>query len=141
CFDHYGEDTQAYGYAAAYGLSPSCEDEVVAQLMEMRQRAAEVAARDGRFNPDEHLSAQQNARLVQNAERYYRTMFAGRAESWNVRDTHMADTLEWLHKSRAPIHETSAEPAKIPGAASAESAKIVVWAHNSHLGDARATEM
>src|SRR5947207_13496221 len=86
--------------------------------MEMRQRAAEVAARDGRFNPDEHLSAQQNARLVQNAERYYRTMFAGRAESWNVRDTHMADTLEWLRKTGARPKRsggTSAQSAKIPG--------------------------
>jgi erythromycin esterase-like protein len=88
----------------------------------MRRRAAELASRDGRVEPDEYFSAEQNARLVQNAERYYRTMFAGRAESWNVRDHHMAETLDWLRQNR-------------PGA------KIVVWAHNSHLGDARATEM
>src|SRR4051812_742372 len=120
CFDHYGEDTQAYGYAAAYGLSRSCEDEAVAQLVELRTRAAEIAAKDGQFSADDHLSAQQNARLVQNAEHYYRAMFAGRVESWNVRDTHMAETLQWL---------------------SGKKRKTVVWAHNSHLGDARATEM
>jgi erythromycin esterase-like protein len=122
CFDHYGEDSQAYGYAASFGLDKGCEDEVVAQLVEMRRRAAELASRDGRVEPDDYLFAEQNARLVQNAERYYRTMFAGRAESWNVRDRHMAETLAWLRTIR-------------PGA------KLVVWAHNSHLGDARSTEM
>lgn len=122
CFDHYGEDTQAYGYAATFGLDKGCQDEVVAQLVEMRRRATELASRDGRVEPDDYLFAEQNARLVQNAERYYRTMFAGRAESWNVRDRHMGETLSWLRTMR-------------PGA------KLVVWAHNSHLGDARATEM
>jgi erythromycin esterase-like protein len=122
CFDHYGEDTQAYGYAANFSLTKTCEDEVVSQLVEMRRRAADLAARDGLVEPDDYLSAEQNARLVQNAERYYRSMFGGRAESWNVRDTHMAETLDWLRRIR-------------PGL------KVVVWAHNSHLGDARATEM
>jgi erythromycin esterase-like protein len=122
CFDHFGEDTQAYGYAASSGFAKDCEDEVVAQLVEMRRRSADIASRDGRVEPEDYLSAEQNARLVQNAERYYRAMFGGRAESWNVRDEHMAETLAWLRQNR-------------PGA------KIVVWAHNSHLGDARATEM
>ncbi len=122
CFDHFGEDTQAYGYAASFGLAKDCEDEVVEQLLEMRRRSADLASRDGRVDPDDYLFAEQNARLVRNAERYYRSMFAGRAESWNVRDRHMAETLEWLRGKR-------------PGA------KIVVWAHNSHLGDARATAM
>jgi erythromycin esterase-like protein len=122
CFDHFEEDTQAYGYAASFGLTKSCEDEVVGQLVEMRRRSADLASRDGRVEPDEYLFAEQNARLVQNAERYYRSMFAGRAESWNVRDRHMAETLAWLRQNRP-------------------EAKIVVWAHNSHLGDARATEM
>jgi erythromycin esterase-like protein len=122
CFDQFAEDAQAYGYAASFSLEESCENQAVAQLVEMRRRAAELASRDGRVEPDEYFSAEQNARLVQNAERYYRTMFAGRAESWNVRDHHMAETLDWLRQNR-------------PGA------KIVVWAHNSHLGDARATEM
>src|SRR5205823_2433132 len=72
----------------------------------------------------EFFSAEQNARLVMNAERYYRAMFHGRDESWNLRDTHMFETLNELF-----------------GHLDSGSAKIVVWAHNSHLGDARATEM
>jgi erythromycin esterase-like protein len=72
--------------------------------------------------------------LVQNAERYYRAMFAGRAESWNVRDTHMAETLEWLRGARAGGKSDN-------GRLREAGRKIVVWAHNSHLGDARATEM
>ena len=122
CFDHFGEDIQAYGYAASFGLTKDCEDQVVAQLVEIRRRSAELASRDGRVEPDDYLSAEQNARLVQNAERYYRTMFGGRVESWNVRDEHMSETIAWLRQNR-------------PGT------KMVVWAHNSHLGDARATEM
>jgi erythromycin esterase-like protein len=122
CFDHFGEDAQAYGYAATFGMSRDCEDEVVQQLVEMHRRSADLATRDGRVEPDEYLLAEQNARLVLNAERYYRSMFAGRAESWNLRDRHMAETLEFLRRNRP-------------------EAKIVVWAHNSHLGDARATEM
>jgi erythromycin esterase-like protein len=122
CFDHFAEDTQAYGYAASFGLTKDCEDEVVAQLIEMRRRSADLASRDGRVGPDDYLFAEQNARLVLNAERYYRAMFDGRAESWNVRDEHMADTLMWLRQTRP-------------------TTKIVVWAHNSHLGNAHATEM
>jgi erythromycin esterase-like protein len=121
CFDHFGEDTQAYGYAATFGLSKSCENQVVDQLVELRRRA-ELASRDGRAEPDDYFSAEQNARLVQNAERYYRAMFAGRAESWNIRDRHMAETLEWIVRNN-------------------RDSKVVVWAHNSHLGDARATQM
>jgi erythromycin esterase-like protein len=126
CFDHFGEDSQAYGYAAGFGLSKPCEDEVVAQLLDLRRRAAEYASRDGWVAEDEYFYTEQNARLVQNAEQYYRTMFHGRFSSWNLRDRHMADTLDallvYLDKQGPP-------------------AKIVVWAHNSHLGDARATQM
>lgn len=116
CFDHYGGSSQRYGYAAAFGVSKSCEDEVVAQLVEMRNRAAATAG-----DPDELFYAEQNARLVKNAEEYYRTMFHGHVSSWNLRDQHMAQTLEAL-----ALHLTG---------------KVVVWAHNSHVGDARATEM
>jgi erythromycin esterase-like protein len=123
CFEHFGEDTQAYGYAASYGLSKSCENEVVSQWMEMRRRAADLASRDGRLARDAFFFAEQNARLVKNAEEYYRSMFHERVSSWNLRDTHMAETLEAL------THHLGAK------------SKIVVWAHNSHLGDARATEM
>jgi erythromycin esterase-like protein len=124
CFEHFGEDTQAYGYAANFGLSKSCEDEAVNQLVEMQRSAAELAARDDQTDPDGFFIAEQNARLVMNAERYYRTMFQSNAESWNLRDQHMFETLQALEKH-------------LEG----QSARMAVWAHNSHLGDARATEM
>jgi len=126
CFEGYGEDPQAYGYATTLGLSRSCEDAVVAQLLELRRQAAEYARRDGRLGPDEHFFAEQNARLVRNAEEYYRAMFGGRVESWNLRDTHMMETLDALLARREETHRRP---------------RAIVWAHNSHLGDARATEM
>ncbi|HET7706923.1 MAG TPA: erythromycin esterase family protein [Thermoanaerobaculia bacterium] len=126
CFDHFGEDSQAYGYATTFGVTESCESEVVAQLVDFRRKAAEYATRDGHIPPDEAFFAEQNARLVANAERYYRAMFGGRASSWNLRDTHMTDTIDAL---AAHIRRNGRDP------------KIVVWEHNSHLGDARATEM
>jgi erythromycin esterase-like protein len=126
CFENFGEDAQAYGYAATHGLAESCEPAVVAQLVEMRRSAAEYARRDGRLMRDALFYAEQNARLVKDAEQYYRAMFYGGVASWNLRDRHMAETLDAL--SASLVHQ-DAHP------------KIVVWAHNSHLGDARATEM
>src|SRR6267143_1075412 len=126
CFEHFAEDTQAYGYAANFGITESCERDVIEQLVELRRRAAEYASRDGRVAQDEFFFAEQNARLVLNAERYYRTMFRGRVESWNLRDRHMAETLDAL-----VAHLNS----------QGQQAKIAVWEHNSHLGDARATYM
>jgi erythromycin esterase-like protein len=126
CFEGYGEDAQAYGYAAGFGLSQSCESEVVAQLLDLQRRADEYARRDGRAAEDDFFYAQQNARLIKNAELYYRTMFHGRVSSWNLRDEHMASTLEALL-----LHLELRNP----------ETKVVVWAHNSHLGDARATQM
>lgn len=126
CFDHFGEDAQSYGYAANYDERFSCEDEAVKQLVELQRRAAEYANRDGFVARDEFFFAEQNARLVKNAEEYYREMFRGRVSSWNLRDRHMAETLDAL----AAHLEEEKQPSK-----------IVVWAHNSHLGDARATEM
>jgi erythromycin esterase-like protein len=126
CFDQFGSEMQAYGYATAFGQRPSCEREAVSQLFELHRRRVEYASRDGRIAADEFFFAEQNARLVRNAEEYYRTMFAGRVESWNLRDRHMTETLGELLKF---IEHTR------PGA------RLVVWAHNSHLGDARATEM
>ncbi len=126
CFDHFAEDTQAYGYAATFGLEKPCVDEAVAQLVELRRRADEYMRADGLVASEEFFQAEQNARLVKNAEEYYRSMFAGRVSSWNLRDTHMAETLETLARHL---------DARRPGA------KVVVWAHNSHLGDARATQM
>jgi len=126
CFDRFGADPQDYGHAASALMTPPCEHEVVAQLVELRARAGDYAHRDGRVAADDLFFAEQNARLVRNAEEYYRAMFAGRVSSWNLRDRHMAETLDALagHLGR-------------PG----RPAKVVLWAHNSHLGDARATEM
>jgi erythromycin esterase-like protein len=126
CFDHFGADPQVYGYAATLGLSPSCESEVVRQLVELRGSAAEYARRDGRLAADDLFIAEQNARVVATAEQYYRVMFQSRTESWNLRDRHMAETLD------AVLQFLGGD---------ARHAKVVVWAHNSHLGNARATEM
>src|SRR5258705_719464 len=127
CFEQFGTDeAQSYGYAATLGLSRSCEDDVVAQLMEMQKLMAGSASRDARVSDEETFFAVQNARLVRNAERYYRAMFGGQVESWNLRDTHMMETLEAL------LTWTTDRSGY---------ARAVVWAHNSHLGDARATQM
>ncbi len=126
CFDHYGEDTHAYGYAAGFHLSKTCEDEVANQLIELQQHTAEYISRDGQVAEDEFFYAEQNARLAKNAEEYYRTMFSGRVDSWNLRDRHMAETLDALIAHLDQWHG---------------GAKVVVWEHNSHVGDARATSM
>ncbi len=127
CFDHFGEDTQTYGYATGFGLTESCENEVVNQLVELRRSAADYASRDGRVAEDEYFFIEQNARLVKNAEEYYRSMFRGRVSSWNLRDRHMAETLDAL------VGHLERKGGSTP--------KVVVWEHNSHLGDARATQM
>ncbi|MDK6075901.1 erythromycin esterase family protein [Massilia varians] len=126
CFDHYDQDSQHYGYAASVGLSESCQKGVNAALQDLQQRAFDYMQADGASAEDAYFYAQQNARLVKNAEEYYRTMFRGRISSWNLRDSHMAETLDALarHLSRE-----------------GKPAKIVVWEHNSHIGDARATEI
>jgi erythromycin esterase-like protein len=126
CFDHAVEDLQSYGYAATFGLTSPCEDEAVNQLLELQHRMEEYAQRDGNVAEDEFFDAEQNARLIKNAEVYYRSMFQSRESSWNVRDRHMAETLDHLV---AHLKRQGKQP------------KIVVWAHNSHLGDARATDM
>ena len=131
CFDLYGPDPQAYGYAATLGLSASCESAVLNQLVDLQRSADTYARRDGRVARDALFFAEQNARLVRNAERYYRAMFLGPALSWNLRDRHMTETLEAL------AIFLDVEGRRSP----ATPAKLVVWAHNSHLGDARATEM
>jgi erythromycin esterase-like protein len=93
CFEHFSEEPQAYGYATVRRGKEPCEDEVIDQLVELRRRQADLMQRDGRIAEEEFFSAEQNARLVINAERYYRAMFHGRDESWNLRDTHMFETL------------------------------------------------
>jgi erythromycin esterase-like protein len=122
CLEEFAPDEQRYGYAVATGGVEPCEAAAVEQLVELRRRR--LATPDG--DDEAVFSAEQNARLIANAERYYRMMFRGRESSWNLRDRHMAETLEALHGHLA----------RRDGAA-----RIVVWAHNSHLGDARATDM
>jgi erythromycin esterase-like protein len=128
CFDHYGEDPQSYGYAANFDLDRSCMQAVIEQLVELREHATDYARRDGRVAADQYFFAEHNARIVKNAERYYRSMFEGRVSSWNLRDRHMVETLDLLVDY---LDEQRGE----------QASKIVVWAHNSHLGDARATQM
>lgn len=126
CFEHFGEDAQNYAYATSFGLTSSCEEEVINQLWELQRPTAEYAQKNGYSDANELFYVEQNARLVKNAEAYYRSMFQGQVSSWNIRDRHMAETLDQLV---AHLNQ--------PG----NPAKVVVWAHNSHLGDARATDM
>ncbi|MGZ3458714.1 MAG: erythromycin esterase family protein, partial [Archangium sp.] len=123
CFDRYGTDPQAYGHATSYGFADPCEGEVIEQLLELRRRQVVDGARE----EDALFYAEQNARLASDAEAYYRAMYAGRDESWNLRDTHMADTADAL--------------SEYLGRRQGQPARLVLWAHNSHLGDARATQM
>lgn len=125
CLDHVREP-QEYAYEAAHGLRPPCRAAAAALLAELARDASRYLAVDGRAAQDEQFFAERNAHVVLNAERYYREMFDGRAHTWNLRDAHMADTLLALHKHLR---------------AGGRQGKIVIWAHNSHLGDARATEM
>ena len=124
CFDQFSDDPQTHGYETEFGMTPTCEREVVAQLVGLQRLRTEAHARDA--DAEEFFQGERNPRLVKNAEEYYRSMFRGRQESWNVRDRHMADTLEHLAAFLS---------------AGSDRARIVVWAHNSHLGDARVTEM
>ncbi|SCL26324.1 Erythromycin esterase homolog [Micromonospora pallida] len=114
CFQPYGEDAQRYALATRF-VPTSCEDEVVDLLVRLRVRAAADGA--------DRFGAWQNAEVVAGAERYYRAMVRGGRESWNVRDRHMDDTLDRLLAHYGP------------------QARAVVWAHNTHVGDARATDM
>jgi len=126
CFEQFDREPQAYGYAARLGLSPACEDAVVSQLRELQSRRTAIIQRDGLSAEDEFFHAEQNARVIKNAEEYYRAMFGNQVQSWNLRDTHMADTLDaLLEHLRLRI----------------DRPRVVVWAHNSHVGDARATEL
>ena len=117
CFEPYGEDAQQYAWATRL-VPTSCERVVVDLLVAVHRRAASL---DG--EPEAELDAVQNAEVLAGAERYYRTMVRADDESWNVRDCHMADTLD-----RLLAHHGN-------------QAKAVVWEHNTHIGDARATTM
>ncbi|WP_426690543.1 erythromycin esterase family protein [Rhodanobacter ginsengiterrae] len=119
-------DPQRYGYEAVMGLRPDCREAVRQRLHELWTLAPEYPAADGRAAADAYFSAERNAQVVASAESYYRAMFGSRAASWNVRDEHMVQTLLALQTQLRAF---------------GGAGKVVVWAHNSHLGDARATEM
>jgi len=125
CLDH-AREPQDYAYEAAHGLRPACRAGAAALLADLVRKAPEYLAEDGRAAQDEQFFAERNAHVVLDAERYYREMFGGRVHTWNLRDAHMADTLLALRRHLR---------------AGGKQGKIVVWAHNSHVGDARATEM
>jgi erythromycin esterase len=117
CFEPYGEDVREYARATAF-VPTSCEEEVVEMLSELRNKLPEY-----RDDPESRFSAEQNALVVRGAERYYRAVVRGGSSSWNVRDRHMVQTLErlmWHH---------------------GKEAKAIVWEHNTHIGDARYTDM
>ncbi|MBU3729268.1 MAG: erythromycin esterase family protein, partial [Phycisphaerales bacterium] len=119
CFSPWETDPATYGRAVTGGRMASCEPEAVAILTDLLARRIDFMGRDG----DRHFDAARNATVVREAERYYRAMYWGSRESWNLRDRHMMDTLEAVLTHRGP------------------QARAVVWAHNSHVGDASATEM
>jgi protein-L-isoaspartate(D-aspartate) O-methyltransferase len=118
CLTPWQNEPSTYSRAALYSGYRDCEDDVVSQCRELLQRSLESAGKDGDL-----LDAAQSARLVASAEKYYRMMYLGGAETWNLRDRHMFETLELLRRSLGP------------------DSKAVVWAHNSHIGDARHTDM
>ncbi|ANJ68201.1 protein-L-isoaspartate O-methyltransferase [Halothiobacillus diazotrophicus] len=119
CLTPWQSDPAAYGHAALTRQYQDCEQEVVTMLKELLTKRQAYAEHDG----ERFLDAVQNARLVTNAERYYRTMYYGSRSSWNLRDSHMFDTLVALLAHHGP------------------ESKAVIWAHNSHVGDSAATEM
>jgi erythromycin esterase-like protein len=119
CLTPWAQQPQAYGRMARDARYARCEAGVVKTLTDLLQRQLDYAAHDG----DDFLDAAANARLVRDAEVYYRAMYQGAADSWNLRDTHMYETLRAVLDAKGP------------------QAKAVVWAHNSHIGDASKTEM
>ncbi len=118
CFEPYGEDVQEYARATLW-VPDSCREQVVDLLRELRRRDGEHPPGDR----EDYFVAEQNALVVQNAEAYYRAMIRGGAESWNIRDRHMTETLERLVRHHGP------------------DARAIIWEHNTHIGDARYTDM
>jgi erythromycin esterase-like protein len=126
CFDHFGGDVRKYGLFTGTGAAKGCENEVVGALAELRRSRASYLAMDGHAAEEDFFQAERNANVVADAEKYYRTMLRGDVQSWNLRDRHMVDTLLALMDHLDRIHEKS---------------RLVIWAHNSHVGNAQATEM
>ncbi|KUJ84403.1 erythromycin esterase [Microbulbifer flavimaris] len=125
CMNHH-RDPQRYGYRAAMGISESCQQAAVEQLLEMMERRNQWLLRDGPLAEDEEFYAERNARVVHHAEAYYRGMFFSDVNTWNLRDRHMVNTVMDLRQHLSRQRD--------------RPARIALWAHNSHLGDARATD-
>jgi erythromycin esterase-like protein len=120
CFDHVHPDPQTYGYITSQQIKKSCVNEVIRAFSEIQHHVHQ-------FSHEAYFFQSQNARLIQHAEKYYRAMFQDHISSWNIRDRHMAETINCLADYLENKHQ--------------KPAKIIIWAHNSHLGDARATEL
>ncbi|APC92057.1 MULTISPECIES: erythromycin esterase family protein [Francisella] len=128
CFDHAHIDPQLYGYAVEKKLKKSCSADVTTQLIEAYYLAYQkLNIENDLDSKEQQFYMTQNARVVKNAENYYRAMFEANQNTWNIRDQHMADTLQNI---MSHLETLTNKPAK-----------VIVWAHNSHIGDARATEM
>jgi len=125
CFEPYRADVHDYGRTAEHALE-DCEPEAIRQLLDLLRQRARYLQTDGLSAEEAFFDAEQNARLVRGAEAYYRAMYRGSVESWNLRDGHMAGTVESIY---AQLERRFG------------SARLVVWAHNSHLGDAGATSL
>ena len=126
CFEPYDKDVEKYARATAF-VPTNCEDEVIETLTSLRSKH-DVYNKDQQ-NKEEYFNAEQNAITAKDAEKYYRTMMKGDVNSWNLRDTHMMDTLERLINFHRQVNISTVIP------------KAILWAHNTHFGDARFTDM
>jgi erythromycin esterase len=130
CFEPYNKDVERYAHAAAF-VKENCEEEVIEMLVSLQARNNLYGERQkgSREEKEEFFDLEQNAITAKEAERYYRTMMRGDVNSWNLRDTHMMDTLERLMDFHSPQISNNGQ------------SKCIVWAHNTHIGDARFTDM
>ncbi len=126
CFDIHESEGHRYGHATRINIAASCETQVLEQLMELRRMESSILGSNNSLEREEFFFAERNAQLVVKAEQYYREMYRSHTSSWNIRDTHMLEMLYEIHSFM--LKEVG-------------HSKIVVWAHNSHVGDARSTEM
>lgn len=127
CFEPYNKEVEAYARATAF-VPKNCEEEVIKMLTSLRNKYTVYGKKDHQ-NIEEYFNAEQNAITAKDAEKYYRTMMRGDVNSWNLRDTHMMDTLERLMDFHSQNNISSIKP------------KAIVWAHNTHIGDAKCTDM
>ncbi len=127
CFDPYLGNIQEYAYVTSIGLRSDCQEQAVQQLVDFQQARLNSLTKYTNAQRETIFNAEQNARLISNAEQYYRNLFTSHITAWNLRDTHMEETLQALLEH---LKQQNNQPPK-----------VVIWAHNSHIGDARGTEM